>query len=84
MVTRAVALVDASPLHLEFAFYRVVEWLPPWWCVGALDGWNDHFRNAQIRRPARRRLCWRRRFFVSRRRLVASSVVVVVAASLRR
>lgn len=45
VVTRAVALVDASPLHLEFAFYRVVEWLPPWWCVGALDGWNDHFRN---------------------------------------
>ena len=45
MVTRSIALVDASPLHLEFAFYRVVEWLPPWWCVGALDGWNDHFRN---------------------------------------
>ena len=44
MVTRAIALVDASPMHLEFAFYRVVEWLPPWWCVGALDGWNDHFR----------------------------------------
>lgn len=45
VVTRSIALVDASPLHLEFAFYRVVEWLPPWWCVGALDGWNDHFRN---------------------------------------
>ena len=44
VVTRSIALVDASPLHLEFAFYRVVEWLPPWWCVGALDGWNDHFR----------------------------------------
>lgn len=44
VVTRAIALVDASPMHLEFAFYRVVEWLPPWWCVGALDGWNDHFR----------------------------------------
>jgi hypothetical protein len=47
-VTRAVALVDTSPVHLEFAFYQVVEWLPPWWSVGGLSGWRDHFRTISV------------------------------------
>ena len=53
-VTRAVALVDTSPVHLEFAFYQVVEWLPPWWSVGGLSGWRGPFPD-DIGGTARRR-----------------------------
>jgi hypothetical protein len=27
-------LEQASPLHIEFAFYCFVRWVPPWWSPG--------------------------------------------------